>query len=68
MMKIRHFLASFVLYGVATALNLPLEAINVLVLTDVHSWVGGHGNHYIRYLYRDARLGLGQVRYDISKI
>ena len=45
MMKIHHLLASFVLYGVTTALNLPLGAINVVVLTDVHSWVAGHGNH-----------------------
>jgi 2',3'-cyclic-nucleotide 2'-phosphodiesterase (5'-nucleotidase family) len=25
--------------------NLPFGDVNVLILTDVHSWVGGHGNH-----------------------
>ena len=30
---------------VASDVDLPLGEINVLVLTDVHSWVGGHGSN-----------------------
>jgi len=29
----------------AAAPNLPFSDINVVVVTDVHSWVGGHGYH-----------------------
>ena len=29
----------------AAAPNLPFSDINVVVVTDVHSWVGGHGDH-----------------------
>jgi len=37
----------FLLFHVSTAetVDLPLSDINVVVLTDVHSWVAGHGRH-----------------------
>lgn len=34
--------------------NLPLGDINVVILTDVHSWLGGHGRQETKY---DADLG-----------
>jgi len=34
--------------------NLPLGDINVVILTDVHSWLHGHGRHEPKY---DADLG-----------
>lgn len=48
---IRHILISSLIYTIALgsssslsiAPDLPLGVINVLVLTDVHSWVAGHG-------------------------
>lgn len=46
-MRIGPLLASVLLCGVGTApdIDLPLGAINVVVLTDVHSWIAGHGSH-----------------------
>jgi hypothetical protein len=40
-----HILAFLGFCRFSAALDLPLGAINVVVLTDVHSWIAGHGSH-----------------------